>query len=424
MLSVPIQALLVAAVATTQIMPQPEPAQPHIQAGWYTSNLFWPGETDALTNTTYACTYVGQVVEAGDRLIAFGGCNANPAACNGYHYAIDPHPTALASRGDGNTSACIKYSEDSGRSWSRIRMIWTQAGECFGYSGLVYDRRTEKVVIHFPKDGSIFQTTSKDQGDTWTPIVNVSSMLATDGGWPWSDFDLNVGPGAGLQLSDTNPHAPGRLLFAGHHGRYSYDGVWYSDDHGDTWSVSTNASTGDPARFVGLDEPALAETPSGGVTLRARNFIFHGPGQCDCRGKVDSDNGGTSFQGGVGYDAELPEPVCQGTMINYGDTGAIIFSAMPGFGTDKEAKDGHNGRGNGVVRWSIDGGLSWLGNVSLWHGFPYSYSCLTRVPEQGFLGLAWETVLPDSGPHKRDISANNVVFTLVPAGNLTLPKEI
>ena len=39
------------------------------------------------------------------------------------------------------------------------------------------------------------------------------------------------------------------------------------------------------------------------------------------------------------------------------------------------------------------------------------------VAHIGFLGLAWETVL--DGGHKRDISANNVVFTLIPAGNLT-----
>ena len=37
----------------------------------------------------------------------------------------------------------------------------------------------------------------------------------------------------------------------------------------------------------------------------------------------------------------------------------------------------------------------------------------------GFIGLAWETVLPDSGPHKRDISANNVLFTLIPTANLS-----
>ena len=74
------QALLATAAVAAQVAPQPEPAQPHIQTGWYTTNLFWPGETDVVTNVTYACTYVGQVVQAGDRLIAFGGCNTNPSS--------------------------------------------------------------------------------------------------------------------------------------------------------------------------------------------------------------------------------------------------------------------------------------------------------------------------------------------------------
>ena len=33
-----------------------------------------------------------------------------------------------------------------------------------------------------------------------------------------------------------------------------------------------------------------------------------------------------------------------------------------------------------------------------------------------------ETVLPDSGPHKRDISANNVLFTLIPTANKTASR--
>jgi hypothetical protein len=189
--------------------------------------------------------------------------------------------------------------------------------------------------------------------------------------------------------------------------------VWYSDDHARTWKVSTNGTTGQALQLLGLDEPALAETPSGGVTVRARNMnLFHGEEKCNCRGKADSSNGGTSFEGHVGFDSGLPSPVCQGTMINDGP--GIIYSSMPGYGTPTEKKDAHDGRGNGIVRWSTDGGNSWLGNVSLWHGQAYSYSCLSHVPAEGYIGLAWETVLPDSGPHKRDISANNVLFTLIP----------
>ena len=90
----------------------------------------------------------------------------------------------------------------------------------------------------------------------------------------------------------------------------------------------------------------------------------------------------------------------------------------------KEEKEGHNGQGAGVLRWSKDGGRSWLGNASLWHGFAYSYSCLTDVLAEGFIGLAWETVLPNSGHHKRDISANNVRFTLTPCSCSCQPNLI
>ena len=186
-----------------------------------------------------------------------------------------------------------------------------------------------------------------------------------------------------------------------------FDVVYYSDDHGDTWHLARNES-GASARLAGLDEPALAETPSGGVIVRARNERFHGPGRCDCRGAAESHDGGDTMTGGVTFDAGLPEPVCEGTLLNDLPSGKI-FSAMPGFGTDVEKKDGHNGRGNGVVRWSSDGGKSWGAALKLWQGYAYSYSCLTRVPLPGYIGLAWETVLPYSYPHKRDISANNIV---------------
>jgi hypothetical protein len=401
--------LALAAYAGAQVTPQPEPAQPRIQAGWNTTNLFWPGETDLLTNVTYACTYTGYVVRAENRLVAFGSCNAEPRSCNGYH-ALPPTVGNDYINSVLPKSTCMKYSEDSGATWSQIRMVHTVANEGFAAGGLVYDNVTKTIISHFTTNGTVMQTTSTDKGSTWSKLVNITTFLE-DGFPSWASAPT-VGPGNGVQLSPSNKFAPGRLLFAGHHGRYTYDAVWYSDDHAKTWKMALNETTGQPAKFMGLDEPAIAETPSGGVILRARNFEFHGPDKCNCRGTADSNNGGTSFQGRVGFDAGLPEPVCQGTMINAGP--GVIYSAMPGFGTSTEKKDGHDGRGNGIVRWSTDGGKTWLGNVHLWDNHAYSYSGLTHVPTPGYIGLAWETVLPDSGPHKRDISANNILFTLIP----------
>merc|ERR1711907_67879 len=110
-----------------QVTPMPEPAKPHIQSGWNTMNLFWPGETDAVSNVTYACTYTGYVVMAESRLVAFGGCNENPKSCNGYH-ALPPSTDSFET-GPLPKSTCMKYSEDGGLTWSQIRMVRTVADE-------------------------------------------------------------------------------------------------------------------------------------------------------------------------------------------------------------------------------------------------------------------------------------------------------
>ena len=59
------------------------------------------------------------------------------------------------------------------------------------------------------------------------------------------------------------------------------------------------------------------------------------------------------------------------------------------------------------------GGKSWEASVVLNGHDAYSYSCLTEVPQPGFVGVAYETVLPGSDI-KSSASANNIVFTLVP----------
>ena len=172
--------LLDAKSCHAQVTPQPEPATPHIQAGWNTTNLFWPGETDAISNVTYACTYTGYVVLAEDRLVAFGGCSANPKSCNGYHVSssLSSLPTLSSSSTSSlPKSTCMKYSDDAGRTWTQIRMVRTEAGEGFAAGGLVYDRVAKKIITQFQQNGSIVQTTSSDKGKTWTKLVNISAFL-------------------------------------------------------------------------------------------------------------------------------------------------------------------------------------------------------------------------------------------------------
>ena len=101
------------------------------------------------------------------------------------------------------------------------------------------------------------------------------------------------------------------------------------------------------------------------------------------------------------------------TMVNAGGEPGALFHANPGHGTDKESKSPPDGRASGTVRRSTDGGKSWPTSVVLNGHGAYSYSCLSTVPQPGFVGLAWETVLPGSGV-PASWSTNNVVFTLIP----------
>ena len=60
-------------------------------------------------------------------------------------------------------------------------------------------------------------------------------------------------------------------------------------------------------------------------------------------------------------------------------------------------------------------GHSWNASVALTGAEAYAYSCLTEVPDRGFIGLAYETVLPGSSLYNTsDASANNIVWTLIP----------
>lgn len=90
---------------------------------------------------------------------------------------------------------------------------------------VVSDRATGDVLFQFPDGhgqysphpGTILQIRSTDGGESWGAPIDVSKMLGPAFS-PFAGGGLAVGPGAGIQLSPSNPFHPNRLLFAGHHG--------------------------------------------------------------------------------------------------------------------------------------------------------------------------------------------------------------
>ena len=256
---------------------------------------------------------------------------------------------------------------------------------------------------------TVLEHTSNDLGETWSKPRNISAIL-NGGGNGWASA------GAALQLSPNNRFHPNRIVFAGYwclrYGVPNKQTFWWSDDSGKTYHLARNATGGPFLPNYPVGETALAETPEGGILTSSRNSIFHGPGKCDCRATLRSHDGGDTF-GALGFDRVLVEPECMATMINGGSPGAM-FHSNPGHGTDKENKSPPNGRASGTVRRSLDGGRTWEASVVLNGHNAYSYSCLSRVPQSGFIGLAWETVLPGQHVPRPGSAANNVVFTLIP----------
>ena len=239
-------------------------------------------------------------------------------------------------------------STDNGTTWSEPAEVWGRslpAPQGAGNPVLVYDAVSRTILLH----GSVnspghcnptlwtFQLTDGgSDGLHWTQPVNISGFLGKYGG-------VTPGPGAGAQLGPSSPHA-GRLLVPGHFGAYQADIVWYSDDHGASWTLS-------PSVLPGLDEVAVAALPSGRVLLNARTD--HANASCDCRAVSHSDDGGATWTP-VAYDPTLIEPVCQGSLaylrpLASAPAGALFFS-NPASRTQ---------RSDLTVRRSDDSGASW-----------------------------------------------------------------
>ena len=108
--------------------------------------------------------------------------------------------------GSGPTSICMKTSADDGLHWGPLRVI--QEGS---QPTAVFDSDKEAVILQYNDAGHNKQTVSQDLGLTWTDPATI------DMGWG-NATGTSVGPGRGIQLSPTNPKAPNRLLFIGHHG--------------------------------------------------------------------------------------------------------------------------------------------------------------------------------------------------------------
>lgn len=268
-----------------------------------------------------------------------------------------------------------RRSEDCGRTWSHPVTLAKGTGVKHGFGDPAIVVADDYVLCAFVGGNGLwasslsdpirsYVSSSSDGGRTWSSAVDITSQL-------WGESATNpecrhykasfFASGNGLILTRGN-HA-GRILFVAAMCRDTVNVldnfVVYSDDHGQTWQVSSKA-------FTGGDEAKLVELVDGRILLSVRQ---HG-----ARGYNISSDGGSTW----GIQGEWPEMTtnaCNGDIIRYaavdrGDSCNILLHSI----TNSMSRE------NVSVFVSYDEGRTWQDPVSLYRG-PSVYSSLTVLSD-------------------------------------------
>lgn len=269
----------------------------------------------------------------------------------------------------GAIDLVMKFSDDGGANWSKQQLVCrnetdTRRGKC-GNATPLFDTTTGTVLLPYNLSGI---SATADSGRHHSSELKTS----TDGGITWSGArtlatdNLVFGPGHGIQKLQA-PHV-GRLLIPGYLKGHAM--VLFSDDHGASWQRGDKLNTG--------NETEIAELSDGRIYLATRH---NAP-----IGRPPEPNGrlfSLSLDGGVNWsltetDTRLATPICQASVVRYGDNGGLLFS-NPAH---------HKARVNMRVRYSADDGENWSRDFPVYSG-PAGYSVL-GVADNGDALLLYE----------------------------------
>ena len=256
------------------------------------------------------------------------------------------------------TDLVAKSSRDGGKTWSPLRVVRSEsrpggAPTVIGNAAPVQlgakSRYPGRILIpHTRNNTDVWLTYSDDDGETWSP-----AKIIKDGnpGWAW----VGTGPPGAIQLSSSNPYAPGRVVVPSYHSKYRgnlinnlvHGHTMLSDDDGETWRVASQGGFGAGDKFS--NENQAVELRNGSVLISARSFATL---TSQHRIQTLSDDGGATF-GQTRYVGNLPQPFdgCEGSLVAAADGNmTALFLTNP----NSRQKRDH------VSLWrSTDDGSSW-----------------------------------------------------------------
>lgn len=277
----------------------------------------------------------------------------------------------------GNVDIVMKRSSDNGKTWSSLQVIVDndslQAGNCApvvdmtdaAYPGgrifLFYNtgNKDEGEIRKGKGLREVWYKTSTDNGITWSSAVNITIQVhkpkqphinpAYGFTEDWRSF-ANT-PGHAIQL--TGGSYKGRIYVAANHsaGNPKPDftdyiaNAFYSDDHGKAFHISDNVN------IPGSNENMAAELTGNNLMLNIRNQR----GNIKQRIVALSSNGGKTWDTAY-FDKNLPDPVCQGSILTLGrKNGKAVIAVCNNADTSRRDKL--------TLRISDDEGKTWKKNI-------------------------------------------------------------
>ncbi len=294
----------------------------------------------------------------------------------------------------GNIDIVMKRSEDHGKTWSNLMILWDDEGNTCGNPCPVVDQITGEIHLLLTHNlGSdhesdiirkssqstrtVWVMKSQDDGKSWSEPKEITSTTKKKE-WGW----YATGPGIGIQIMH-GPHK-GRLVIPCDHsyddpegnvrnGPYEYGShAIYSDDHGETWHLGGSIRPK-------VNECQVVELADGNGTLLMNMRSYFGENK---RTHSVSYDGGLSWTRPYHVD-ELVEPVCQAAFMRFKWPGKISKSIILFLNPATSA-----GRRNMSLRISYDEGKTWPFIRTVFPG-PSAYSSLTKL-EDGRVALLYE----------------------------------
>jgi sialidase-1 len=271
-------------------------------------------------------------------------------------------------KGDwGGSVILIRRGTDAGKTWSPPVVMPQVDGPIVRNPAAVEQKlgKDGEVPYHNPvaipdRDGAVhflfcieynrcFYTRSADDGRTFAKPKEITGAFdAFRPEYAWQV--LATGPGHGIQLKNGRLLVPVWLAIGtgGHAHRPSCVSVIVSDDHGATWRRGAIVCN-DP-QPKNPNETAAVQLADGRVMFNIRH-----EGAQHFRAVSISADGETGWSP-LRYDRELPEPICEGSLVRLteppADARTRLLFVNPRNPTGRERK-------NLTVRLSYDEGATW-----------------------------------------------------------------